>query len=168
MSDKAIVVGVDGSLMARIALDWAVAEARAHGWAVHVVHVWSVGAAADLAWLPAQALHRQSVALLTEALRDTDENGVAVTCASIEGDPATVLVEVSTGAAMLVLASHRGLATPGRPPGSVTASCLRNATVPVVVVPTTFADGGTYESGHPDPSIDKTIPGDTGPDRARP
>lgn len=165
---RRIVVGVDGSLAARLALDWAVGEAGARGWAVHVVHAWSVGTAADFAWLPAGAVREQSIALLTETVRDTDAAGVEVTWASVEGDPARVLVEAADGAALLVLAAHRGLSVPGRSPGSVTASCLRDATVPVVVVPPTFVNGELDESDHPHRGLDEAIPRQAGAQRAEP
>jgi nucleotide-binding universal stress UspA family protein len=142
---RTVVVGVDGTLMARIALDWAIAQARARGWAVHVVHAWSARGG-DLAWLPAQYAHRESVALLTDTLRDADESGVALTCASVEGDPAAVLVEQSRGAALLVLAAHGG---PRH--GPVVATCLRTSSVPVVVVPPPFAidEFGSAEQAGP-------------------
>ena len=84
---QTIVVGTDGSLAARIALDWVVAEARVRDGPVHVVHAWSVGAATDFAWLAADQLKRQSEALLAEAVRDTDTAGVEITSAAIEVTP---------------------------------------------------------------------------------
>lgn len=168
VSRQTIVVGIDGSLAAHIALDWAIAEAHARGWPVHVVHAWSVGAATDFAWLSATELRAQSEAMLAEALRDTDTAGVEVTWSAVEGDPASVLLEASRGGALLVLAAHQGMALSGRPPGSVTAACLREAAIPVVVVPPAYANGEVDESDRPHRRADEAIPRRTGSHRARP
>ena len=140
---RTIVVGVDGSVGARRALDWAVAEAEVHGWGVHVVHAWSVGAAVDFAWVSREAHYQQSVAPIATTIRDValDSPGVELTWSSVEGSPAEVLVATAAGTAMLVLAAHHGLAISDRPLGSVTSACLRGTTVAVVVVPPALTNG---------------------------
>jgi nucleotide-binding universal stress UspA family protein len=132
-----IVVGVDGSVDARRALDWAVAEARVRCCAVCAVHAWTVGAIADFTWRPRDALRRESMALLRTATRNAVRVGgpVELSWSSVEGEAAQVLLELSAGSQLLVLAAHRGLAPPDRPLGSVTETCLREATVPVAVIP---------------------------------
>lgn len=51
------------------------------------------------------------------------------------GSPARALLAAANGCAMLVVAAHCGPARWRRPFGGVTETCLREATVPVVVVP---------------------------------
>lgn len=132
-----IVVGVDGSVDARRALDWAVAEARTRRCAVCAVHAWTVGPMADFTWRSRRALRRDSIALLRTATRDAVRAGgpVELSWSSVEGEAAQVLLDMSADGRLLVLAAHRGLAPPHRPLGSVTEICLREATVPVVVIP---------------------------------
>lgn len=132
-----IVVGVDGGSSARRALDWAIATAARRGVAVLAVHAWTVGPAVDFAARPKRALRRESVGLLKAAIRDAVREGpdVELRWSSVEGDAAAVLLAAARGAEMLVLAAHRGTAPAHRPLGSVTARCLLEATVPVVVLP---------------------------------
>jgi nucleotide-binding universal stress UspA family protein len=53
----------------------------------------------------------------------------------VQGDPATVLIELARTAELLVLGSHGRAADADVQPGSVTWQCTRHACCPVVLVP---------------------------------
>jgi nucleotide-binding universal stress UspA family protein len=135
-----IVVGVDGSQESRRALEYAVAEARAHRGRVEAVHVWHVpyttaypyGAlAVDLDEVESDARRR-----LDELVDGIDTRGLAQPVARTTtcGVPAQSLLDAAKGADLLVVGSRglggfRGLLL-----GSVSEQCVRHAGCPVVVV----------------------------------
>jgi nucleotide-binding universal stress UspA family protein len=106
-----IVVGVDGFETGRRALDWALREAQVRRCAVQVVHAWVYEPMADFRETSSQQLHQESLAMLRrEVERATSgmTNVPPITQNSVRGDPASVLLEVSSGAAMLVVGRHQG------------------------------------------------------------
>jgi len=130
-----IVVGVDGTEVSQKALAWAVNEGNVRHTQVHVVHAWRFDPMSDL--LPRDQIKEDSTELLVRevaAVTGTprSEN---VSYSSVQGDAARVLHEVSEGADMLVLGSHRRSPIGEVLLGSVSRECVRHATCPVVVVP---------------------------------
>ncbi|MCH5671950.1 universal stress protein [Streptomyces gilvus] len=144
ISDKGIVVGVDGSEASLAALRWALEQARTLGTRLVVVHAWEPAASgfapyAPVAALPTAAEQRERAAeLLATAVRDTFGPRVApaVHAVLVEGPPVRVLLQQARGALLLALGrgSHPQRQLPGV--GAVGRECLRHATVPVVTVPT--------------------------------
>lgn len=65
---------------------------------------------------------------------------------SVEGDPAHVLPELARDAAMLVVGRQRGGLAQQALLGSVSAVCVRQATCPVVVIPTVAPQRSTHEA----------------------
>ena len=106
-----IVVGVDGSVDARRALDWAVVEAQSQRKLVLAVHAWTLGRMADFA-SQSRVMRRESVALLEATIRDVVRLGAEAELgwSSVEGDAATVVLCAVRNAELLVLAAHRGTA----------------------------------------------------------
>lgn len=137
--DDRIVVGVDGSPSSRIALRWAVEEAKLRGAVVEAVLAWNVDysvvigamSAAVAAGMDPQRLRDDNKALLDGIL---GEAGGDVRALLTEGDARDVLVRASRDAALLVVGS-RG-AGPIREVllGSVSSYCVQHASCPVVVV----------------------------------
>ena len=138
-----IVVGVDGSSGSKAALRWAVAEAELRGTEVDAVFAWSlpeedfsypwwpVGDDSDLL-LSVEELADKAVA---EAVSQTisDSEPVTIRRRAIEGSPATVLVEESEDAEMLVVGSSaRKVKKP--PFRSVGFQCAQHALCPIVIV----------------------------------
>ena len=137
-----IAVGVDGSPSSRLALSWAVDEARAEHRPLTLVH--AVGPV-DGMWADQEGwdtriglreVRTRSGVLLDEA-RDQVEQlapGLEVHQMMRVADPRVVLLEVSQRSAMLVVGSR------GRGPvrslllGSVSVAVTRHAACPVVVV----------------------------------
>ena len=124
---RPIVVGVDGSEEAARALDWALDEALARGCGVRAVHAWVFEPLSD--WAPAamREAEQWAAAELAKAvaavLAGRAENP-PVEQVSAEGGPAEVLVRHSQGAALLVVAGHRGERLRKAVLGSVSDACV--------------------------------------------
>ena len=143
-----IVVGVDGSRGAVLALEWALAQARLTGAALDVVYVYSppsyysIAAIADggaaLTMNESAPLRRAADEALERILTKPagEWSDVEVEATAIEAlAPAPALVECSKGADLLVVGS-RGLGGfGGLLLGSVSQQCVQHAACPVVVVP---------------------------------
>jgi nucleotide-binding universal stress UspA family protein len=138
-----IVVGVDGSPLSQQALRWAHFLARATGSTIEAVITWEPLAAsyggAPTGWkaVPydqnvAEDAHSVLVDTLTAVFGEQLPPGLQTTVR--EGSAAKILLDVSSGARMLVLGSrgHGGFA--GLLLGSVSAACAEHATCPVLVV----------------------------------
>ena len=132
-----IVVGTDGSVQARRALDWAVAEAERTGGTLHLVTAWMFPMALGYAFTT-------TVHEVRQAAQDTVDRAVAhvaevapaltVTGETTEQPPGPALVAASKGADLLVVGS-RGLGGfEGLLLGSVSQYCGRHAACSVVVV----------------------------------
>ncbi|MEV5705000.1 universal stress protein [Actinoallomurus sp. NPDC052274] len=135
-----IVVGFDGSADARVALEWAVAEAerwKAPVTAVTVVpRMVTVGAGAPMLG-PVDREALQAMGDVTRAAADKAAAGheVSIRIRAITGVPAEELLNASAGADLLVVGSrgHGGFARLLL--GSVSGQCVHHADCPVVVVP---------------------------------
>ncbi|WP_400160384.1 universal stress protein [Arthrobacter sp. BPSS-3] len=133
-----IVAGVDGSAPSRLALEWAITEARLRNGRVRAVTAWEVPPATGmegLVWDPdvfPQAARR----LQNEALKRVDSEGVTVTGDVVQGNAAAVLLRAAGNADLLVVGS-RGLGGfTGLLLGSVSTQVLHHAPCPVLVVRT--------------------------------
>ncbi|HTW20495.1 MAG TPA: universal stress protein [Mycobacteriales bacterium] len=131
-----VVVGIDGSTNSELALRWAEAYAVAAGYGLRLVCAWQVPTSFGH---PVPHEGYEPVVAARE-VAEKAATGVAVPPERVEtlvpmGPAGEVLVEVSRGAALLVV-GHRGHTAIGeRLPGSVSAYCVHHAHVPVVVVP---------------------------------
>jgi nucleotide-binding universal stress UspA family protein len=132
-----VVVGIDGSGASRIALRWALNEARLHGAALDVVYVWhhleadylsGVKVRAELASAADELLAK---VLVDEGLRSSD---VEVNPVAVEGPPTTMLLETARGADLLVLGARGRDGFAGMLLGSVAQHAAGRATCPVAVV----------------------------------
>ncbi|MGH3116003.1 MAG: universal stress protein [Gaiellales bacterium] len=143
-SNGLIVVGVDGSEGAKAALRFALEEAKLRNATLRVVHTWQFGyigvkgiegfspvVGADLG-----DLRRTAEVALDAVLHEVapDASGVTIERRVSEGAPATVLVDESREADLLVVGSrgHGGFA--GLLLGSVSQQCAHHAACPVVIV----------------------------------
>ncbi|WP_182113098.1 MULTISPECIES: universal stress protein [unclassified Actinotalea] len=144
--DEVVLVGVDGSPASLHAADWAVAYARAHGHGVHLVCSYAVPAftAAALdggyAALDDTAIADGAQAVLDEATQRLSRSGVRVTSAVATGDAAAVLVELSRGAAAVVVGTRGRGGFAERLLGTVSSALPAHAHCPTVVVPWTSTD----------------------------
>jgi nucleotide-binding universal stress UspA family protein len=139
-----IVVGIDDSDQAALALRWSLREGVLRGATVEVVHAWSPPVSAlpfgatlmvttDDAAIDAAA--RDEVDRLVDAaLDDMDETPPEVLRTVLPGGAATTLVDVAEGADLLVVGSHGRSGLSRLVLGSVALACVNHATCPVVIV----------------------------------
>lgn len=132
-----ILVGVDGSAPSRLALEWAVDEARLRSGEVHAVTAWQFpqvtagmeGLIGDPEVFPDAARRLQE-----EALKRVDGGEVPVTGDVVQGGAAAVLLNAA-GNADLVVVGSRGLGGfAGLLLGSVSAHLVHHSPSPVLVV----------------------------------
>jgi nucleotide-binding universal stress UspA family protein len=161
----AVVVGVDGSAGAKVALRWALGEGRLRNWPVRAVHAWtfgyiggsvegypywggSLGSYTSLG-LDLNDLHRAAEDLLERALASAgnETEGVEIERQVVQGAAAEVLVGAAAPGDLLVVGSrgHGGFA--GLLLGSVSQQCIHRALCPVVVVHAAKRRAAVHHSG---------------------
>jgi nucleotide-binding universal stress UspA family protein len=132
-----IVVGVDGSPSCLAALDWAGRQAEMTKSVLHLITAWNWPAA----YGTAVAISNEfSPALIAATVLDSAEEAVHDAHPSVEihkyvqeGHAASVLVNASKGATMLVVGCRGHGEFAGMLLGSVSEHCATNAHCPVLV-----------------------------------
>ncbi|BCY09990.1 universal stress protein [Actinoplanes sp. L3-i22] len=157
MRNHLIVVGVDGSASGRRALRWAAREAAGPGTAVRAVLAWHWdGIETDVvtATSPEEERRQAGLVLDREVEAVIAEHGSALPIARelIEGSPAEVLTAAARDSDFLVLGSHGHSGLRHRVLGSVSEACIRQATCPVVVIPSGTGKAGTGKA-EPEPAL---------------
>ena len=140
-----IVVGVDDSEGAKVALRFALEEAKLRQATLRAVHAWqfgSIGASGIEGAYPVigadlSDLHRAAEAALEAAVEEvvSDRGEVGAERRVVEGAAASVLVDESRDAELLVVGSRGRGGFAGLLLGSVGQQCAHHATCPVVIVP---------------------------------
>lgn len=135
-ASRHIVVGVDGSAGSVCALRWALEQAQLSGATVQAINAWeypnmygSYPLASDIDW---RSNAQQILDVALNAVVGLDTAKVSTTV--VEGHPATVLLEASVGAELLVVGNrgHGGFVEALL--GSVSQHVITHATCPVVVI----------------------------------
>ncbi len=141
MSDQevrgTIVVGVDGSIEGRRALNWALDEAVAHGMKLLLVSGIDLGMAGADPYGGGYVLNELQAAgraALDEAELLAQARGVATERRLETGSPSYALIEASKGANLLVVGCRGHGGFTGMLLGSVSTACVHHAHCPVVVV----------------------------------
>ena len=142
-NEARIVVGVDGSEAARVALRWALAEAALHEATLEVVHAWRTpmvfvpeAYSADLV-----EMGRMDKAALDFIDRELDAIGADADCGvviertEIDGSPAHALIEASSGAQLVVVGRHGQGGFPHELVAPKVVQVAHHASCPVAVVP---------------------------------
>lgn len=139
-----VVVGVDGSQGARVALRWAVDEAAIRTARLSVVHAWSVPYAVPFGTIgvppidPAE-VSRESEKLLHEltdpVIASARQKPAEVELLSIEEPAAQALLHRAKDVGMLVVGTRGTGGFAALLLGSVSHQCLHHATCAVVIVP---------------------------------
>jgi nucleotide-binding universal stress UspA family protein len=142
-----VVVGVDGSACAQVALEWAVAEARLRGATLEAVFCYHL----PTAWMGmgdgfgATVIPDLNVDQLETYATDTLDKAIAavgdtadmdVVRKVIGGPPARELLEAARDADLLVLGTRGHGEVGGLLLGSVSMHCVHHAECPVVVIRT--------------------------------
>jgi nucleotide-binding universal stress UspA family protein len=133
-----IVVGVDGSPEAALALELAIEEARLRRARLHVIYAYAALASPLTGSTGhdyyAQTEHDARELLERAAIAAPPTEGLDVEWLGVPGNPAEILTEASRDAALLVVGS-RGLGGfMGLLMGSVSNQCVHHAHCPVLVV----------------------------------
>lgn len=140
---QTILVGIDGSEAAGMALEFAVEEATIRGAELRVISVWELPTFPkpefEAGALPREflGLEAQAQAIVAEAVKRVKELNRDLPCKgeALEGRPQLVLVDEARGADLVVVGrrGQGGLATLLL--GSVSRHVADHAPCPVVVVP---------------------------------
>lgn len=161
--EPSIVVGVDGSDHALLALKWAADEARRRGAILHVVYA-GIGYPKSVPdWFQPEGDLSAGEAVVDDAvaLVATSHPGLIVTGTTMELPAADALSAASRSAGLLVVGA-RGLGGfDGLLFGSVAETCIQQAPCPVAIVRTT-PDDARESSGR----IVVGVDGSAGSDRA--
>jgi nucleotide-binding universal stress UspA family protein len=147
---KKIVVGIDGSETAQLALEWAIAEAGLRGAGLVVVHAWQQPTAVLMS--PYAPLLADS-APFAERARQTLADSLAAADLSglvrepeqlvVQGPAASALIDASRDKSLLVVGSRGRGGFAGLLLGSVSQQVAHESKVPVVIIP----PGATATSG---------------------
>jgi nucleotide-binding universal stress UspA family protein len=135
-----VVVGIDGSDSAKVALRWALFQAAVLHAEVEAVAAWSSPTAFAVDgwpviptdWQPGEV----AAAMLAEVVAEVagDHPAIAVHQSVREGGAARVLLAASAGARLLVVGSRGRGGFTGLLLGSVSSACAQHASCPVLVV----------------------------------
>jgi nucleotide-binding universal stress UspA family protein len=138
-----IVAGHDGSALASVAVEHAAALALRLGVPLHVVRVWGLKTAPTPSTMklgyvpPAEDFEKAVLDELSEHLAALDlPEGLDLRTHAVRGQSATTLIEVASGAEMLVVGNRGKGGFRGLRMGSTADQVLHHASVPVLVVPT--------------------------------
>ena len=145
-----IVVGVDDSQDAAVALRWALHEAVLRKASVEVVHAWQPPMSAlpfggtlvvpvDEAEID-RAAREHLDALVDEALAEMEGEVPEVTRTAVPGAAAATLVDIAADADLLVVGSHGRTGLRRFLIGSVASAVVQHAACPVVVIRLPEAD----------------------------
>jgi nucleotide-binding universal stress UspA family protein len=139
-----LVVGVDGRLPSLRALTFALSEARLRGAVVDAVIAWHepyTGPSLAPGVADPNVLAEAAAETLDRALADVHASdwGPSVDRHVVRGRPGDVLVQSSDEAALIVVGSRGRSGITGVLLGSVAQQLVRDASCPVVVVPSTSA-----------------------------
>lgn len=137
-----IVIGVDGSDVAKEALQYGLHEASIRGTRVRTVHAWmpsTFGAAGGLAAVPpidVDSLRREAEELLRATVEAVSGEGAdRVDRVVAEGPAGQVIIENAADAEMIVVGSRGRGAIASVVLGSVSTYVVQHAHCPVLVVP---------------------------------
>ena len=141
----AIVVGVDGSPGAAMALDWAIGEARIRRDRLVLVHAWHVPASVSASealmatadWTVLEEAARQVLhGSAARVLDQGPELAVEVEEILVQDQAARALLRLAKGADLLVMGTRGRGGFAGLLLGSVSHALLHRAHCPLAVVPT--------------------------------
>ena len=162
MEQRSIVVGVNGTDAALVAVEWAILEGRRRQCPVRLLTVIEAGdgdrgvSQATGTDGDERSLRAVCEKVLTVAAFEAQVvSDIDVTCETLAGDPTSRLVEASRAARLLVLGRRIRRRWAGAPGWSVGAAVARRAACPVIVLP------------HDSASVDPSPVARAGPGRSR-
>ncbi|HEX6197138.1 MAG TPA: universal stress protein [Jiangellaceae bacterium] len=135
-ANQPVVVGIDGSESALVALTWAAREAAANGWPLHLVNAYEE--VAIMPTLVAITAREAAESILNEAREHLRNEGFAdidVSTGAHHGFPRQVLLREAAGARALVLGREGAGLFSELVLGSTSLACATHGRIPVIVVP---------------------------------
>jgi nucleotide-binding universal stress UspA family protein len=134
---RQIVVGVDGSAAGQRALRWAVAEARRRKESLLAVIAWRWDTLENVDTISSGAADEAAATLSRQidAVPAAERVAVPIVKQVREGRPGDVLTTAARNAQLLVIGSHGHSHRLQKVLGSTAEECVRNASCPVVVLP---------------------------------
>jgi nucleotide-binding universal stress UspA family protein len=137
-STPRVVVGVDGSMLAANALEFAIEEAQLRHAALHVTYAYTVmasGVTGSTGKDYYEQVEGDAKAFLEEIKASAPSTeGLDVEWLGVPGNPSEVLIEASRGATLLVVGSRGQGGFLGLLMGSVSTQCVHYSHCPVLVV----------------------------------
>lgn len=130
-----LVVGIDGSEAALIALDWASDEAAANGWPLRLVYVAERYAAHVSTMVVGREIADAVFAEARQRLRGRGRRALEVTAVMRHGSPRRVLLREASRTRGLVIGREGAGQFAELTLGSTAFACAMHARVPVTVVP---------------------------------
>ena len=138
-----IVVGVDGSPISKVALRWAITQARLTGATVDAVIAWQFPEAMHGNAWTALLVEEPGFGVLaekelTEAISEVagQDPDVTINPVIVRGWPAEVLLNAAEGADLLVVGSRGRGGFTSALLGSVSQNCAHHATCPLLIIRT--------------------------------
>jgi nucleotide-binding universal stress UspA family protein len=136
-----IVVGVDGSPISKVALRWAISQARLTGATVDAVLAWQYPEGRSGAGWAAVLVEEPDLDVLaekelTEAISEAagPDPDVVINPVVVQGWPAEVLLDAAEGADLLVVGSRGRGGFSSVLLGSVSQNCAHHATCPLLII----------------------------------
>ena len=130
---KSVVVGIDGSRVAVAAAQWGADEALSHGVPLRLLYVVDRNRAFTPSVVKAQFSVAEAALQDARAAVEATREAVTIQLETMDGDPGTVLNEVSRLAALLCVGSPK--AAPHGPSDSLAANLAASAHCSVAIIP---------------------------------
>ena len=145
-----IVVGVDGSDGARLALRWAAEEAVRRNGQLELVHTWHITYAGEFLVPNSGDLQQSGREVLDAASDEAREFGADVTASDlVSGGAAQALLDKAKGADLLVVGSRGRGGFGALLLGSTSQQCVHHAPCPVVVPASWRSTNQRTDPNHP-------------------
>jgi len=152
---RRIVVGVDGSASAKVALKRAIQEAEVWNAELTAVAAVPIGQGAGaMAWMPGNIDRDELLADVREGLNVTvdqalGDSTVTVRRHALDGSPAALLTEFSTAVDLLVVGTRGRGGFAGLLLGSTSQTVIAHSDCPVMAVPAKLDDEGEFPTRFP-------------------
>jgi nucleotide-binding universal stress UspA family protein len=145
-----IVVGIDGSESALIAMRWAEQAAAAHGWPLRLVNAYEqLPVTPTMVAKTALEVAEESLREARKILESSSYAGLEVSTVARPRYPSRVLVRESAQARALVVGRDGAGLFTEKVLGSTSLACATHARVPVVVIPETWRPVYTHSESSP-------------------
>ena len=142
-STEPVIVGVDGSSVSRVAVDWAARDAALRGTTLRLVHILTPPAVMAFPEVPMppgylQWQEEEGRALLDTALKTVEEaagdSRIEVTTEMVAGPAVPVLADLSADAQMMVVGCRGRVAFARGLLGSISTGLVHHAKCPVAII----------------------------------